>query len=108
MGNPTYYMDPSLRAAASSRVPTADVIGGGNLAGSNASGLGINIAGGALPDPSDGNWTLLDQDGATRTPQFSQHIGQVGTAVHVTDNVAELDDTATLSTLAAGWVQTVV
>ena len=108
MGNPTYYQDATLKAATEARVPTADLDGGGNMAGSCAAGLGINIAGGALPDPSDGNWTLLDQAGAARTPQTSQHIGQDATAVNVTDNVAEFNDTATLTTLAAGWVQTTI
>jgi hypothetical protein len=48
---------------------------GGNRAGSNAPGIGINT--GAV-DPKVPDWTTEDQHEAARSPQDSQHIGGSG------------------------------
>ena len=108
MANATYYQDPTLKAAAAARVPSADVDGGGNKAGSNACGLGINVAGGDVT----GEWTVPDQHGVARDPQDSQHIGEgtgPGTVpINVTDNDTEVNDTVSLTVLATGWVQNTV
>lgn len=124
--SPTFYRDAAAVAARSpeSVDGAVDWNGGMNLAGSCAEGVGIatdvpNLTG----DPA--SWTLLDQDGAARTPQVSQHIGgtglggtypssggvegkgttpiDVGTPSATGDGTATIDGDATLATLAAGW-----
>lgn len=45
---------------------------GCNRAGSNAPGIGVNTGN---IDPKLDDWSVLDQDGAARVPQNSQHIG---------------------------------
>ena len=81
---------------------------GGMTYGSCQPGIGIatdvpNLTG----NPEQ--WTLLDQDGAARTPQNSQYIGDVATpAMIVTNGTGDGNPTgtpteSTLATLAAGW-----
>lgn len=64
--------------------PLTDTLGGGtyddpylgcNRAGSNAPGIGIATG---LVNPKLSDWALLDQFGAAREPQNSQHIGGSG------------------------------
>jgi hypothetical protein len=114
MANATYYQDPTEKAATAARVPNADVDGGGNKAGSNACGLGINVAGGDVT----GDWTIPDQHGVARSPQDSAHVGEGSTGlttegpgavpINVTDNDAEVNDTVSLTVLATGWEQNTV
>ena len=93
----------------------ADPYLGGNRAGSNAPGIGIATANGQckLDD-----WTVLDQHGAARAPQDSQHIGGSGlgdgtvglTTETPINNVtaADVNDTFSLTVEATGWVKNVV
>lgn len=53
----------------------ADPYLGGNRAGSNAPGIGINTGN---VDPKVPDWTTTDQHAAARSPQDSQHIGGSG------------------------------
>lgn len=97
--SPTFFTD--LTADGIRRTETGiATIGwesGGNAGASNAHGLGIDVAGGALLAETGFNgvgmnWTLLDQEEAVRTPQVSQVIGGYG---HVprSGNVATTWDT---------------
>ena len=129
--NATYYQDPTATTAREAEVTAADFSGGMNKGGSNAPGVGINIAGGALPaagTPGDDQWTLLDQHEAVRVPQDGQELGGAGfvdrssvawissggvegagsVPINVTDNDTEVNDTTSLATLAAGWIQNTV
>jgi hypothetical protein len=118
MNNPTYYIDDTSRTTRIIETPNADWSNGVNSAGSNAMGIGIANDQAGLAD-SLPNWTLLDQHGAARAPQNSQHIGGNGlgdgvsgvgtTPVRLCDNVASgiggvtpIGD-ATLVDLAIGW-----
>lgn len=74
----------TARDAQYTGTPLTDVVGagtyadpylGGNRAGSNAPGVGINT-GNVNPKLED--WTVLDQKGVARIPQNSQHIGGSG------------------------------
>ena len=67
---PTFFLDPDLTRAA--EVTAADWAGGLNKGASCAPGIGINTGN---PNPKLSDWTLLDQAGAARVPQQSQHIG---------------------------------
>lgn len=109
MANPTYMVDPAKVIARKLEVTAADFDGGANLAASNACGIGVNMAGGAIGGEAQ-EFTLLDQAAAARTPQDSQVLG--GTplplltgAVSTTGDgtVTGIQD-ATLATLGAGWV----
>lgn len=79
----------------------ADPYLGCNRAGSNAPGIGVNT--GAV-DPKLPDWTVLDQAGAARSPQDSQHLGGDGLGAGSTDNEpvrfiqgADVNDTASFS-----------
>ena len=74
MGNPTYFTDDIARASRQAEVPLASFINGGNFAGSNAVGLGINIDEGEVVGTPN-QFTLLDQFGNARAAQRSQFIG---------------------------------
>ena len=88
---------------------------GCNRAGSNAPGIGIATANGQckLDD-----WTILDQHGAARNPQDSQHIGgsglgdgTEGLTTETTINAitgADVNDTFSLTVEATGWVKNAV
>lgn len=86
--------------------------GGANLAASNAPGIGVATANGKS---SLNDWTVLDQAGAARDPQDSQHIGGDGlgagdatnTPINV-DGGADLNDTVSLTVEATGWVKNAV
>ena len=73
----TYHQDAVTKAARAAEVTAADFDGGLNKGGSCAGGIGINTGG---VDPKLDDWSVLDQAGAARTPQDSQHIGGDGTA----------------------------
>ncbi|MGI9336882.1 MAG: hypothetical protein ACR2P4_00005, partial [Gammaproteobacteria bacterium] len=74
---PTSFRDEAAVAARTAEVPDADWDGGMNLAGSCSEGIGIATDVSGLTGESQG-WTLLDQDGDTRTPQVGQHVGGNG------------------------------
>lgn len=127
MANPnvTAFIDLTATVGATvvraAEVSAASFLDGGNWAASNAPGIGINIGGGTLTEDDD-QWTLLDQAGATRQPQDSSYLGNTGlgegdtglgtiaiatssnAADGLGDNSATITGTATLATLAAGWV----
>ena len=116
MANPdvTFYHDPTEKAAAAARVPTADMDDGGNKAGSCAPGIGINVDGGSLAPERAEAWTVLDQEGAARDPQDSAHIGEgaggLGSpgpgAVPITAwtvDDADTNDTVSLTNINNGW-----
>ena len=108
--SPNTYFDPATIIVRESE--TDNALGpnfssnGGMTYGSCQPGIGI-----ATDQPNltgDANqWTLLDQDGAARTPQNSQYIGDVMTPALIVANTTEgnVDSpaNATLATLAAGW-----
>lgn len=73
----TYHQDAVTKAAREAEVTAADFDGGVNKGGSCAGGIGINTGD---VDPKTDDWSVLDQAGAARTPQDSQHIGGDGTA----------------------------
>lgn len=89
---PTYLQDAASTAARNAEYtgdPLSDIDGDGtynsylgcNRGGSNSPGLGINTGDISYlngTDPLPEKWTLLDQAGAGRTPQESQHIGGNG------------------------------
>lgn len=123
MGNPTFYVNEDVLAA---RVleypPAAQWDNGVNRGGSNACGIGIGIAPNVAGTPEQ--FTLLDQKGAARAPQLSQPIGgtaygagstqpadpltdqiRVGTNSPTGDGTVVYTGKATLTTLAAGWVE---
>lgn len=110
MANATFFLDPTTVTAREAEVPNADFAGGCNRGGSNAPGVGINIGGGDVTN----DWTIPDQHGVARNPQDSQHLGNGNNAgvegpgtvpINATDNVAEFNDTVSLTVLATGWVQ---
>jgi hypothetical protein len=112
--SPNTYFDPATIIVRESE--TDNALGpnfssnGGMTYGSCQPGIGIatdqpNLTGDAS------QWTLLDQDGAARTPQNSQYIGDVMTPALIVVNGTTGDgnptgtpENATLATLAAGWV----
>jgi|TARA_R110000787_G_scaffold3980_3_gene15526 hypothetical protein len=97
--SPTFFDDLTSAGSRQTETGITQVVweSGGNAAASNAHGLGIDVAGGALPAETGFNgigmnWTLLDQEAAARTPQVSQVIGGVG-FVPRSGNVATTWDT---------------
>jgi hypothetical protein len=84
---PTYLLDSAAVAARNAEyagTPFTDTTGDGttgapalgcNRAGACAPGIGINTGD---VDPKVSDWTTLDQAGAARAPQDSQHIGGSG------------------------------
>ena len=89
---PTFELDAAAvtaRNAEYTGTPLTDTTGdgttanpylGGNRAGSNAPGIGICTGFVYVPNGGDTRlgWTQLDQAGAARIPQDSQHIGGNG------------------------------
>lgn len=74
---PTYLLNATTVIARAAEYPgSTDFTGGMNRGGSNAPGVGINT--GDI-DPKLTDWSVLDQDGAARDPQNSQHLGGDGT-----------------------------
>jgi hypothetical protein len=108
MSNPSYYLNGTLVSARGSQVPAASFANGANAAASCAPGIGIGEGVTAVAGTLD-QFTLLDQAGAGRTPQDSQHIGIAGTPIKIGANNANGNGTvtsqgnATLASLAAGW-----
>ena len=82
MGKPTLFVEDASVTARALEVTGASFTTGMNIGASNAPGIGINEAGGALPDKDTDaagwNWTLTDQDEAARTPQVGQLVGGDG------------------------------
>ena len=121
MAQPATFIDVDARALRAAEVnPAASFVNGMNN-GSCQPGVGIsgdvaNLVG----EPQQ--FTLLDQNGDARTPQFGQSLGSVAfedgldtVADQAIDLVDPADDSgdgtvvvdgtgATLTTLAAGWV----
>jgi len=77
MGTPTYCEDATDSTSRAGEVPNASWTDGCNYAASNAPGIGINMNEGAVVG-TPAQFTLLDQDGAARTPQVSALIGNTG------------------------------
>ncbi len=120
MAQTATFIDNTARATRVAEVPEASFVDGMNNSSSQP-GVGIT---GDVTDlvGSDEQFTLLDQNGATRTPQLGQSIGGValgdgddGVATQAIDLVDPANDSgdgtvsidgtgATLTTLAAGWV----
>jgi len=92
--------------------PFADTAGDGsyntylgcNRAASNAPGIGIATANGEC---KLSDWTVLDQAGAARDPQDSQHIGVAAVPLLVWD-VTDLNDNFDLLVQGTGWVRSAV
>jgi hypothetical protein len=118
MNAPTVFVDNIELVLRSGELPDANWGTGMDYAASNACGIGVATANPNLEE-SLPSWTLLDQDGAARTPQVSQVIGGGGPAgnagkglqpVEVVANNESGDggisasQEARLVTLAAGWV----
>ena len=84
---PTFLLNATSQAARNGEYtgsPFTDDVGGGtfadpylggNAAGSCACGIGINTG---SHDPKLDDWSVLDQNGDSRSPQQSQHIGGDG------------------------------
>jgi hypothetical protein len=131
MANPNVTYTAALAASIVTRkaeVAAADFDAGCNLAASNAPGVGINMAGGAVVGTA-AQFTLLDQAGAARTPQDSSVLGgeglttaaeypssggaagagvepiQSGVVTANGDGDVTVGGAATLTTLAGGWVE---
>jgi len=79
MANPdvTAFVEDAAVTARALEVTAASFTTGMNNAASNAPGIGVNVAGGAVTGDNQ-QFTLLDQDGAARDPQVSQLIGGAG------------------------------
>jgi hypothetical protein len=129
MSDPSFYVDATAAAALTARVPAANVDSGMNAGGSNTPGIGIGEGVAALSG-DEAQFTLLDQYGAARTPQDSQHLGGEGITTNAeypssggvegkgttpiefgTNDAAGVGDVtstgdATLTSLATGWVAT--
>lgn len=100
---PTYTLNAtSVTARAAEIAAGAPAFAGGcNLSGSCAGVIGINTGN---PDPAVQDWSTLDQDGAAREPQDSQHIGGDGlgdgdqstTAVQIVEG-GDINNTASFS-----------
>lgn len=116
---PTFFRDGAAALSRGTETGKSDEFNTGcNKAGSCAPGIGINIDGGVLGEDAE-KWTLLDQDGAARTPQVGQHIGgsglgdgvegkgtvgiDVGTIEATNDGNVTVDGQAQLTDLATGW-----
>lgn len=126
MSDPSYFIDGGTVTARALEVPDASFANGMNLGGSNAPGIGINEGVANLVGTPE-QFTLLDQAGAARTPQDSQHLGgdglteaadwptSGGVAGAGTDPIAfgtvntngdggvSASASATLTALATGW-----
>ena len=120
MAQSATFIDNDARAVRVAEVPDASFVDGMNN-GSCQPGVGIT---GDVPNlvGTPEQFTLLDQNAATRTPQLGQSIGGValgdgdtGVATQAIDLVDPANDLgdgtvvvdgtgATLTTLAAGWV----
>lgn len=74
MPDVTYFVDDVAKTAREAEVVAASFSDGGNHAGSNACGLGINQGGGPVVGTPP-QFTLLDQHGNAREAQISQSIG---------------------------------
>ena len=119
--DPTFFKDTVAVTARESEVPAASFTNGLNAGASNAAGVGIDIAGGAVSGDPTG-CTLLDQDEAARVPQGSQQLGTavrpILTATNQTQAAKDADSAldgepvitgdAHLQTVGAGWVDTAV
>jgi len=119
MAQPATFIDDTARAVRIAEVSDASFLNGMNN-GSCQPGTGISNGPTDLAGSAE-QFTLLDQNGDARTPQFSQSLGGVALgdgesivasqAIDLVDNSVTGDGTvtkdcagATLTTLAAGWV----
>ncbi len=121
MAAATYSSDNTARATRTVEVPDASWDTGLNYGGGNNVGIGINAGGGEVVGTPE-QFTLLDQNGAARTPQNTQSIGgtalndgsatgfQAIWAVFPTDDGSgdvQAGSVAALPSLAAGWTTVV-
>lgn len=74
---PTFFIDDTAVTARKAEVPHASFHNGMNYGGSNAPAIGVNVGEPNLAGSPE-QFTLLDQHGAARNPQTSQHIGGSG------------------------------
>ena len=118
MSQAATFIDVTARATRVSQVPDASFLNGMNN-GSCQPGIGITNGPTNLVGTPE-QFTLLDQNAATRTPQQGQSLGGVALGDGATttqaidlvdaadssgDGTVTVDGTgATLTTLAAGWV----
>ncbi len=117
MAQPCTFIDVTARATRTSEVPGASFLDGMNN-GSCQCGIGISKGPTDLAGSAE-QFTLLDQNGAARTPQDGQSIGGVALnsgegvaanqALDLVDSSADgtvtvLGTGVTLTTLADGWV----
>ena len=119
MAQPATFIDVDARAVRTAQVPAASFLDGMN---NSACQPGIGISNGPTDLVGEAQqFTLLDQNGAARTPQLGQSVGGValgdgddGVATQAIDLVDPADNSgdgtvvvdgtgATLTTLAAGW-----
>ena len=105
MNNPTAYTNAYELFIRSLAIPTASWTNGCTIPASNSPGIGISTDVTMLGE-SD-NWTLLDQDGAARTPQDGQLIGTVASLVSpgiiVCDNAESTGDGGYAGDATLGW-----
>ena len=120
MAKAATFIDDTARTTRTSENTGASFVNGMNN-GSNQPGIGISNGPTDLAGTSE-QFTLADQNAATRTPQLGQSVGGLGlnggetvVASQAIDLVDWADDSgdgtvtkdgtgATLTTLAAGWV----
>jgi hypothetical protein len=114
----SYFYDDSVIAVREPEVPDADWVGGVNVGGSSACGIGLNLGVADLAGTPE-QFTLLDQDGDVRAPQVSQAIGGEALGAGISgkgidalrfgdpsvegDGIVVGTGNSTLNTLATGW-----
>ena len=112
----TFFQDQAIKTARSAEVSVlADWDSGLNRGGSCAPGVGIGTGNG---ENKLDDWTLLDQTGAARNPQDSQHIGNGGVTgtpgpgtvpINVYDaDATDYNDTVSLTNISTGWIRNAV
>ena len=96
-----YYVQLDVVAARTVEYPPeTDWDTGANRAASNACGIGIGEGADLVGTPDQ--FTLLDQNGAARTPQLSQSIGGIPAGDGSDQPPNPLVDEIRLGTVAAG------
>ena len=103
---PTGFIDVISLTSREIEVPNASWYDGCNLVASNSIGVGIATGSPDLQQQLP-SWTLLDQYGAPRTPQYGGQIGRSVNPIYVAQNLGDGAATtlggATLATLEEGW-----
>jgi hypothetical protein len=122
---PTFYIEDATVTTRAAELPNASFDNGMNFGGSNAPAIGVNVGVADLAGTT-GQFTLLDQREAARTPQTSQHIGGNGLGDGVTGilpegavrtaindasgdgSIGATQENVGLAVLATGWEAPVV